>query len=121
MKTSGADTPPSAGGSYGSGTSRWAALGMMNVIYGIAPWPSAGIALGATAASIALLVGGAAMPARLLSLRLATGISPTLFYSRGVIDGCRGLHPFGRPVMKIGLLAMSGIRAHDKKTPRARG
>jgi len=39
-----------------------AALGMMNVIYGIAPWPAAGSRFG-DAASIALLVGGAAMPA----------------------------------------------------------
>jgi hypothetical protein len=39
-----------------------AALGMLNVVYSLSPWPVAGSFLG-TAASICFLVGGVAMPA----------------------------------------------------------
>jgi small-conductance mechanosensitive channel len=39
-----------------------AALGMLNVIYAISPWPAAGLAA-ANGASIGFIVGGIAMPA----------------------------------------------------------
>src|SRR5262245_37029353 len=53
--------------------------------------------------------------ARLLSCRLEGSVSSTIRAPGGVVDRCRPSRLVWRSPMKIGFLALSGLRAHDPK------
>ncbi len=86
------------------------ALGMLNVLFSISAAPL-GTGWVASMASVAIIVGGLTMPL----MCFLTGFPARPGGPGRRFDTCRAGCYLGRFTMRIGLLAMSGVRAHDPK------
>ncbi len=91
-----------------------AALGSLNVLSGLSP-VSVGPGGRTALPGLLLLAGAVADAAGLFSDRVAPALSPFLFYPGRPVGRSGWANLIRWSAMKIDFLAMSGVRAHDKK------